>query len=303
MRKIDRSSKPIPPALLDQPCTDHLILINGNPSTIEAKSDFYKGKVVGADRSVTYTVTKALKELYINKCAYCEKRCFKPEVEHFRPRGRVIGDNPLPQGYYWLSYEWSNLLPSCHECNYVGAKGDKFPIRGTRVSTFPTSGLPAVFDPTQNVYGHHFLTSERPLYIHPEYCDDFWEHFDFDLDGNMIGKSIEGLITVKDLKLSDEDRSGWRKEIYENYYKNLAKLLRRRFRSAKPITDVAFTSGLEDIVSDLVEESEDETLPYTLFRKALVKKIDFYFIEPFETEFHPILRSKISTALGVISGI
>src|ERR1043166_3748097 len=49
----------------------------------------------------------ALEELFHHKCAYCETQAtagFDWDVEHFRPKGRVLerADHP---GYYWLAYE------------------------------------------------------------------------------------------------------------------------------------------------------------------------------------------------------
>ena len=70
---------------------------------------------------------------YHNKCAYCE-RLEKADIEHYRPKKKVAEDN-THNGYYWLCYEWTNLLPSCVKCNREGAKHSKFPILGTRVYT------------------------------------------------------------------------------------------------------------------------------------------------------------------------
>lgn len=60
-------------------------------------------------------VRACLLELFHYKCAYCESRIEKCEVEHYRPKGRV--DGSAHPGYYWLAYEWENLYPSCESCN------------------------------------------------------------------------------------------------------------------------------------------------------------------------------------------
>lgn len=64
-------------------------------------------------------VISALKQLFHEKCAYCES-CFKAvhpvDVEHYRPKGGVFGV-PHHRGYWWLAGAWSNLLPSCIDCN------------------------------------------------------------------------------------------------------------------------------------------------------------------------------------------
>lgn len=297
MRKVDRASIAIPAALTNAVCVNHLALVNGNPTNVKALEDIYKGKVVNPDNSSSNTVTVALKGLYNNKCAYCEKLCYYPRIEHFRPKGRVIGNQPLTNGYYWLCYEWTNLLPSCHECNSIEAKGDKFPIKAVRKNTFPVMGNPPVFDISQNIYGSLYLTAEDPYYIHPEYCKDFWLHFDFKRDGKIVGVSDYGQKTITDLKLDDEDRNGWRREIYESYFNRFLRLVRRYKRTQNPIAEVIFDEELDDIISEIVFSTEDISLPYTLFRKALVKKIDYFFVDPLDTVFKLEMKDKIAQSL------
>jgi hypothetical protein len=297
MRKVDRTSIPKPIVLDSVDCISHLNQINSNPAIVKATDDIYKGKIVNSDTSTSNTVTIALKGLYKNKCAYCEKLCYYPRVEHFRPKGRVRGNQPLPHGYYWLCYEWTNLLPSCHECNSIEAKGDKFPIRGIRKNTFPVIGNPTIFDSTQNVYNSNYLINEDPYYIHPEYCNNFWVHFDFERSGKIIGISEQGIRTIADFKLDDEDRNGWRREIYEAYNSRLLRLVRRYKRNQNPISDAIFDEELDDIISEIVFDSENETLTYTLFRKSLVRKIEYFFVEPLDQVFRLEMKEKIAMSL------
>jgi hypothetical protein len=297
MRKVDRALIQKPDILDSVTCRNHLNQINANPIGVKASGDIYKGKTVNADTTTTNTVTIALKGLYKNKCAYCEKLCYYPRVEHFRPKGRVIGNQPLANGYYWLCYEWTNLLPSCHECNSIEAKGDKFPIRGIRKTSFPVTGNPPAFDSAQNLYDSNYLTDEDPYYINPEYCDDFWSHFDFERSGKIVGVSDYGIRTIADLKLDDEDRNGWRREVYELYYNKLLRLIRRFKRTLNPISEEIFEEELDDIISDLVFDSENETLPYTLFRKSLIRKIEYYFVEPLDQVFRAKMKIKIAESL------
>lgn len=63
-------------------------------------------------------VRHALQELFHGKCAYCESRYdvnAPVDIEHFRPKGGVEGTTH--PGYWWLAAEWTNLLPSCIDCN------------------------------------------------------------------------------------------------------------------------------------------------------------------------------------------
>lgn len=103
-------------------------------------------------------VKAALHALFHGKCAYCESfyQAQAPvDVEHFRPKGAVEGEDDH-DGYWWIAMAWDNLLPSCIDCNrrrrqqtpvavasltelHEGAtetvssgKKDAFPIGGTR---------------------------------------------------------------------------------------------------------------------------------------------------------------------------
>lgn len=118
-------------------------------------------------------VKAALTRLFHGKCAYCESRfdATQPvDVEHWRPKGAVDEENgsaPV-SGYYWLAASWTNLLPSCIDCNRkrehvihptgtrrVIGKGNYFPLHpGTARATGPGAEL-----------------TEKPLLLHP-YDDD-----------------------------------------------------------------------------------------------------------------------------------
>lgn len=68
------------------------------------------------------------------KCAFCESKITHidyGDVEHFRPKAgyRQHDGDPLERpGYYWLAYEWTNLLLSCTLCNQRHKK-NLFPLR------------------------------------------------------------------------------------------------------------------------------------------------------------------------------
>ena len=81
------------------------------------------------------------KKPFHGKCVYCEtpmNDIFPGDVEHYRPKGKVTdenydlvymqnddgsfvsdenGENKPHPGYFWLAYEWTNLMPSCTYCN------------------------------------------------------------------------------------------------------------------------------------------------------------------------------------------
>lgn len=93
-------------------------------------------------------VKDALERLFHGKCAYCESRFahVSPEdVEHWRPKGAIQLDDGTEQkpGYYWLAATWSNLLPSCIDCNRRRRQVDALDPTSThsgKESLFPVAG-------------------------------------------------------------------------------------------------------------------------------------------------------------------
>lgn len=90
------------------------------------------------------------------KCCYCETsfRASSPgHVEHYRPKGEVRqkrGAGRLLPGYYWLAFDWKNLLVSCERCNVK--KGSLFPLE----------------DPGARARSHRGrLSAEAPLLVDP----------------------------------------------------------------------------------------------------------------------------------------
>ncbi|UCH69839.1 MAG: hypothetical protein JSV29_06255 [Candidatus Bathyarchaeota archaeon] len=89
-----------------------------------------------------------LENVFNFKCAYCESPLdldrYYGDAEHFRPKGRVTfndsdgkktmarcilpdGTSIAHPGYFWLAYNWRNLVPACSFCNTGEGKVDQFP--------------------------------------------------------------------------------------------------------------------------------------------------------------------------------
>lgn len=114
------------------------------------------------------SVKDALHEMSGGMCAYCESRydATQPvDVEHFRPKGRIdTAGGKLVPGYWWLAARWSNLLPSCIDCNrernqtlHDGSemkmgKADRFPLHDEAARANAPDGevseMPLLLDPT-----------------------------------------------------------------------------------------------------------------------------------------------------------
>ena len=94
------------------------------------------GKQMGFRNSIyaSPAVKRALKVCHFGKCCYCETHIPEPyaygHVEHWRPKSSSRQERRKESvwpGYYWLAYQWDNLLLSCAFCN--SNKADLFPLK------------------------------------------------------------------------------------------------------------------------------------------------------------------------------
>lgn len=142
---------------------------------------------------------------FYGKCAYCEcylKGFQHGDVEHFRPKGGVTDelDRVIAHpGYYWLAYDWRNLLPSCISCNQATSVNNKKIGKHNR---FPVIGSHA-----QN---QAEIVNEQPLLINPASendDDDPAKHLGIDLTtGLMIPLTERGRMCIEIFGLNVRDR-------------------------------------------------------------------------------------------------
>jgi len=139
-----------------------------------AVSDLYKRKSIKDEYFFT------AEPPFYGKCAYCEApiRDYQHgDVEHFRPKAGVTDENGQPvflldedgkvqvdadgepvehPGYYWLAYEWTNLLPACVKCNQADVRQGS---RTGKHSRFPVEG--------RHAQRPEEVAQEKPLLINP----------------------------------------------------------------------------------------------------------------------------------------
>jgi hypothetical protein len=141
---------------------------------------------------------------FCEKCAFCESRITQTQpgdVEHFRPKAGVQEEDgttvldphgePHP-GYYWLAYEWGNLLFACVECNRP--RNDRMGRRG-KANRFPVESFRA-FRPGEE-------GDEISLLVNPRF-EEPSDHFFCGEDGIMVGLTTKGLTTIRILGLNRE---------------------------------------------------------------------------------------------------
>ena len=143
------------------------------------------------------SVRETLIEAHHGKCCYCEMKLRDGDIEHFRPKGRVADDNTHP-GYYWLAYEWSNLLFACKTCNQR-FKRTLFPLR----------------DPSKRARSHQGnLSEEEPLLIHPAEEDP--ERFISFQKHEAVALHPRGKTTIEVLGLNQRELREARLEQYKD---------------------------------------------------------------------------------------
>ena len=161
-----------------------------------------------------------LKRDFINKCAYCESRVTTTDfgdAEHYRPKAGITdadrkavayGGAEHP-GYYWLAYDWRNLLPACGQCNSGDGKMNQFPIAAGKSHVMSHKGgrTPAALD-----------ALEEPQLLHP-YFHDPSKYLVFGDDGTVAaapGANKEiGDASIRTYNLWRGDLETTRKEYQE----------------------------------------------------------------------------------------
>lgn len=109
-------------------------------------------------------VRKVLHTAQHGKCAYCERKLVRTDgdIDHFRPKAAVQQAReaqPRVPGYYWLAYEWNNLLLTCQHCNQFRTAGGAGRGKG---SLFP------LLNPKQRARRPaDDLSREQPLLVNP----------------------------------------------------------------------------------------------------------------------------------------
>jgi uncharacterized protein (TIGR02646 family) len=138
-------------------------------------------------------VKQALVTMHHGKCCYCEShvRHTSPgTIDHYRPKAasqQRLGAPLIRPGYYWLAYNWENLLFSCPACNQT-YKRNQFPLR----------------DDAQRALSHlNALVREEALLIDPSTDNpaefiSFREEYAFASDDNLRGRT-----TIEIFKLND----------------------------------------------------------------------------------------------------
>ncbi len=206
------------------------------------------------------------------KCAYCE--CYiedfqHGDMEHYRPKGAVTDENDEPilvrdekgqprphPGYYWLAYDWKNLLPSCTDCNQPGViKGKKIGKR----NRFPVIGKHAT-TPEE-------VEREKPLLLNPV-IDLPEEHLKVDAEtGMLVHRTDRGRACIDILGLNLRNRLPERRKdvcdlvrakvlqmVYDSHYSDETDKTLSEFKTGKREYSMAGRAALVAGMADLTKK-------------------------------------------------
>jgi hypothetical protein len=222
--------------------------------------------------------------MFYLKCAYCEVLLGPGnragQLDHYRPKGSVRTargqpvsvtwhkkPSPRPHpGYYWLAYEFTNLVPVCAACNNrtsdldgsVAGKRDWFPMAKDEYSVTPGGEI-----------------AEDPLLLNPWY-DDPTDHMLFAFEsGRIVPTSDKGEATVELLGLNSDALVQARRHACDDVAEKYTRYMQNRVRMIT--TRVAgLRAGLEAEVMDLSAEFRRWRIGDAEFSAFRVSALDSY---------------------------
>jgi uncharacterized protein (TIGR02646 family) len=229
---------------------------------------------------------RVLNRIFSFKCAYCEAPYGATQpvaVEHYRPKGPVTeGRREIPPGYYWLAADWTNLFPSCTDCNsqrsHEFSDGPK--TRG-KANQFP------LLNPQLRAKAPGGERREKPLLLNP--CQDRPEkHLEF-----LIEPERFGLVRpARDARGRDSARGRCSIEIYAL---DRPGLIERRRSHAKRVENAL--AGIRRTVEHLGRYPRDRQ-----FMEDLKRSLD-EFTESFlaaDKEFLGMVRSLVNSRIRAL---
>lgn len=215
-------------------------------------------------------VYKSLGSPFHGKCVYCESDIgvnHPGDIEHWRPKNRVTdnegrpitiataeGPQPHP-GYYWLAYEWSNLLFACEDCNRP-SKAKTPGIRIGKWDQFPVREFRATRDGEES--------REEPILINPVE-DDPSDHLEIDEMGVVIPKTDRGQACTEIFGLNS-------REPLVNARKEFIKNTLNKVELASAAAARGDEARLRDLMSDLAKIKAGET-PFAAAGRGVLPQV------------------------------
>jgi hypothetical protein len=180
------------------------------------------------------TMRAALNKLFRGRCAICESSD-RTTPYLFRPMSDAMPRQPGDTShlyYAWLAHAWENFYAICNSC--VPDEPEGFPVAAARCDLptrkqllayireggglwhepRPESGRRAGDGGKTKELPRKHPPDEQALLLDPCTREKFHEHLRPLIDGNLVGVSLRGQMTIRTFKLNREERVRQRREAF-----------------------------------------------------------------------------------------
>lgn len=257
-----------------------------------------KGKFKWENTHYSEPIKQQLKELYHNKCAFCENELTEYQgdnqftVEHYRPK----------EHYWWLGNEWTNLFPTCSKCNNL--KGKEFPLMYEKKKIKEPILIENSLDRTQCIASCTTLLNEKPKILHPE-IDEPKDFFEIDRAGKISEKA--GLPTyenerakhMKEKFLQRPSLEEERKKHFESFWNRLKTLVIDFYEIHRgTYTTIQLKQHFERFFKDL-SVAHSEKAKFSLLGYYMLLHFDIFFLLPLQDNFDESVRELVEEAFAL----
>ncbi|MCA0873049.1 AAA family ATPase [Seohaeicola saemankumensis] len=143
-----------------------------------------------------------LRELFLGKCAFCERPAEKMLSHLFRPTAEALpmrsGDSEAHLYYGWLAQAWQNHYAICPDC--MPSPEEHFPVKGRR-SAIPTVAQFEAYV-RQGDGNWLFPITERNVLLDPCADKSFGNHLEPEENGVLSARTERGAETVRHFRLN-----------------------------------------------------------------------------------------------------
>jgi uncharacterized protein (TIGR02646 family) len=230
-------------------------------------------------------VKTRLEAIFNHKCAYCEcniRLGAHYDAEHFRPKIQ----------YYWLGYEWTNLLLACQKCNR-DYKGTQFPIvdEFKRVLQPPLDESNGLKKADCHI---ELLEYEERLLLHPA-LDNPKIHLKFLKNGRVEGLTSKGITSIEVYGLDRDELVKYRK----NIIRKIREFIVYPFKSRDDVTETEIKYRLEEVILtkilDRIHDSESTFIGFTTaiwdnFNEFIIENEDKGLVMPYKTMMKQVVH-------------
>ncbi len=247
MIKIKSKKRGTCPPILNNLRQNKIILeTNENNRLYDLNPTAYTDRLIKWDiKSDIYghtSIKDILRKSQHGKCAFCESNVSSishGDIEHFRPKKYWVQNDRLGKkgpGYYWLAYDFQNLLFSCQICNQRNKK-NYFPIRRNE----------------NRCLNHHYssnLVKEKPFFINPAIENPKFLIKFIGAEAKGIDKNHRGKKTIESLGLNRKGEDGI-SDLYELRLRNFD-LTKNTYWMSNQVPNSELTQDMIDLANELM---------------------------------------------------